>query len=157
MVWHAHAGSRVPDALPAQARALSGEYVGFNSAWGYWVSAWIGNVGYLVAAFGALGYFYPAFRDEPVAVDNRRLQEVFLNMIYAPLKGVELGAEYIYGQRMTFAGDSGTLSRFNLMARYSFEQCGDQSPTDDRRQTRAGAPWCAGRQTEAGSEAMLPC
>ena len=43
------------------ARALSGEYVGFNSAWGYWVSAWIGNVGYLVAAFGALGYFYPAF------------------------------------------------------------------------------------------------
>ena len=45
----------------AYARALSGEYVGFNSAWGYWVSAWIGNVGYLVAAFGALGYFYPSF------------------------------------------------------------------------------------------------
>ena len=47
----------------AYARALSGEYVGFNSAWGYWVSAWIGNVGYLVAAFGALGYFYSAFGD----------------------------------------------------------------------------------------------
>lgn len=47
----------------AYARALSGEYVGFNAAWGYWVSAWIGNVGYLVAAFGALGYFYPAFGD----------------------------------------------------------------------------------------------
>ena len=47
----------------AYARALSGEYVGFNSAWGYWISAWIGNVGYLVAAFGALGYFYPAFGD----------------------------------------------------------------------------------------------
>ncbi len=45
----------------AYARAISGEYVGFNSAWGYWVSAWIGNVGYLVAAFGALGYFFPAF------------------------------------------------------------------------------------------------
>jgi arginine:ornithine antiporter / lysine permease len=45
----------------AYARALSGEYVGFNAAWGYWVSAWIGNVGYLVAAFSALGYFYPAF------------------------------------------------------------------------------------------------
>jgi arginine:ornithine antiporter/lysine permease len=45
----------------AYARALSGEYVGFNSAWGYWVSAWIGNVGYLVAAFGALSYFYPGF------------------------------------------------------------------------------------------------
>ena len=45
----------------AYARALSGDYVGFNAAWGYWVSAWIGNVGYLVAAFSALGYFYPAF------------------------------------------------------------------------------------------------
>jgi arginine:ornithine antiporter / lysine permease len=45
----------------AYARASSGEYVGFNSAWGYWVSAWIGNVGYLVAAFGALGYFFPVF------------------------------------------------------------------------------------------------
>ena len=54
----------------AYARALSGEYVGFNAAWGYWVSAWIGNVGYLVAAFGALGYFYPAFGEgnTPAAV-----------------------------------------------------------------------------------------
>lgn len=45
----------------AYARAMSGDYVGFNSAWGYWVSAWIGNVGYLVAAFSAMGYFFPAF------------------------------------------------------------------------------------------------
>ena len=45
----------------AYAQALGGDYAGFNSAWGYWVSAWIGNVGYLVAAFGALGYFFPAF------------------------------------------------------------------------------------------------
>ena len=39
----------------AYARAVGGDYLGFNAAWGYWVSAWIGNVGYLVAAFGALG------------------------------------------------------------------------------------------------------
>lgn len=45
----------------AYARASSGEFVGFNSAWGYWVSAWVGNVGYLVAFFGALGFFFPAF------------------------------------------------------------------------------------------------
>ena len=45
----------------AYARELSGDYVGFNSAWGYWLSAWIGNVGYLVAAFSALGFFYPGF------------------------------------------------------------------------------------------------
>ena len=45
----------------AYARAVGGDYLGFNVAWGYWVSAWIGNVGYLVAAFGALGYFFPVF------------------------------------------------------------------------------------------------
>ena len=47
----------------AYARAAAGDYVGFNAAWGYWISAWVGNVGYLVAAFAALGYFYPAFGD----------------------------------------------------------------------------------------------
>lgn len=55
---------RKPDlnnGIYAYARATSGDYVGFNSAWGYWVSAWIGNVGYLVAAFGSLGYFFPVF------------------------------------------------------------------------------------------------
>jgi hypothetical protein len=54
------------------------------------------------------------------AVDNRHLQELFVNLIYSPLDGVELGAEYIQGRRRTFAGDTGTLSRFDLMARYSF-------------------------------------
>lgn len=52
---------KLDNGVYAYARALSGDYVGFNSAWGYWVSAWVGNVGYLVAAFSALGYFYPAF------------------------------------------------------------------------------------------------
>lgn len=46
----------------AYARASSDEYVGFNSAWGYWVSVWLGNAGYLVAAFGALGYFFSSVR-----------------------------------------------------------------------------------------------
>lgn len=57
---------RKPDldnGIYAYARASAGEYVGFNSAWGYWVSAWVGNVGYLVAAFSALGYFFPIFGD----------------------------------------------------------------------------------------------
>ncbi len=38
-----------------------GEYIGFNSAWGYWLSAWIGNVSYSVLLFGAVGYFLPMF------------------------------------------------------------------------------------------------
>lgn len=38
-----------------------GDYRGFNSAWGYWMSAWLGNVSYVVMLFGALGYFFPVF------------------------------------------------------------------------------------------------
>jgi hypothetical protein len=52
--------------------------------------------------------------------DNRRLYELFVNAINSPIKNVELGVEYIYGQRLTFSGQVGTLSRFDLMGRFSF-------------------------------------
>ncbi|OXC72178.1 Arginine/ornithine antiporter ArcD [Caballeronia sordidicola] len=55
--------TRKPDlnnGIYAFARASAGEFVGFNPAWGYWVSAWIGNVGYLVIVFGTSGYFFPS-------------------------------------------------------------------------------------------------
>ena len=35
--------------------------MGFSSAWGYWISAWLGNVGYFVLLFSTLGYFFPIF------------------------------------------------------------------------------------------------
>ena len=44
------------------ARDGFGQYVGFNSAWGYWISAWLGNVSYIVMLFGAIGYFIPIFK-----------------------------------------------------------------------------------------------
>ena len=45
----------------AYAKAGFGEFVGFNSAWGYWISAFLGNVAYAVAIFSALSYFFPFF------------------------------------------------------------------------------------------------
>lgn len=45
----------------AYARASSGDLVGFSAAWGYWLSAWIGNVSYLVIFFAALATFFPIF------------------------------------------------------------------------------------------------
>lgn len=47
----------------AYAKAGFGPFIGFNSAWGYWLSAWIGNVSYAVVVFSALSYFFPAFGD----------------------------------------------------------------------------------------------
>ena len=50
------------DAGPyAYARAGFGPFIGFNSAWGYWLSAWIGNVSYAVIVFSALSYFFAPF------------------------------------------------------------------------------------------------
>jgi arginine:ornithine antiporter / lysine permease len=41
------------------ARAGFGDFVGFNAAWGYWLSAVIGNAGYLIIIFSSLSYFAP--------------------------------------------------------------------------------------------------
>ena len=54
------------------------------------------------------------------AVDNKRLQQVFVNLIYAPIKNVELGGEVIVGERKTFSGEKGVMQRLDLMGRYSF-------------------------------------
>ena len=45
----------------AYAKAGFGAFIGFNSAWGYWISAWVGNVSYAVVMFSALSYFFPSF------------------------------------------------------------------------------------------------
>lgn len=45
----------------AYAKAGFGDYMGFSSAWGYWISAWIGNVSYFVLLFSTLGIFFPVF------------------------------------------------------------------------------------------------
>jgi hypothetical protein len=52
--------------------------------------------------------------------DNRTLEEIFLNLIYSPIKNVDVGGEWIWGQRKTFGGQVGGLTRIDLMARYSF-------------------------------------
>jgi len=54
----------------AYAKAGFGEYMGFSSAWGYWISAWLGNVGYFVLLFSTLGFYFPVFGEgnTPIAI-----------------------------------------------------------------------------------------
>lgn len=57
---------------------------------------------------------------------NKTQYNIILNTFYTPVKNVDIGAEYTYGQRQTFAAstattsDKGDYSRLNLMAKYSF-------------------------------------
>lgn len=44
------------------AKAGFGNYIGFTSAFGYWASAWMGNVAYLVLLMATLGNFMPIFK-----------------------------------------------------------------------------------------------
>ena len=47
----------------AYAREGFGEYIGFNSAWAYWISAILSQVSFAVLLFAALGQFFPLFGD----------------------------------------------------------------------------------------------
>ena len=38
-----------------------GEYIGFNSAWGFWLSALLGNISFITLFFASLGNFFPVF------------------------------------------------------------------------------------------------
>lgn len=51
---------------------------------------------------------------------NRSAYQAHLGFIYNPIKNVDFGAEYIFGQRETLAGEKGDLSRVNLSAKYYF-------------------------------------
>ncbi|RKG34533.1 DcaP family trimeric outer membrane transporter [Acinetobacter tianfuensis] len=51
---------------------------------------------------------------------NKEVQQAWLNIIYSPVKPIELGLEYVDGKRETFAGRSYNDDRVGFMAKYSF-------------------------------------
>lgn len=65
LVMTFYALSRVkPDmrgGIYSYASAGFGDFLGFNSAWGYWISALLCTVSFSALLFGALAYFFPLF------------------------------------------------------------------------------------------------
>ncbi|WP_179991463.1 DcaP family trimeric outer membrane transporter [Acinetobacter sp. YH16058] len=51
---------------------------------------------------------------------NEKVQQAWINFIYSPVKPVDLGIEYLNGERETFAGEKFSDDRVGFMARYSF-------------------------------------
>jgi arginine:ornithine antiporter / lysine permease len=45
------------------AKAGLGDYLGFNSAWGYWISVMLGNAGYIIMLCAGLSIFSSSFGD----------------------------------------------------------------------------------------------
>lgn len=48
--------------LPDYAKDGFGDFSGFISGWGYWLSAWLGNVGFALVLMQTLGYFFPVLK-----------------------------------------------------------------------------------------------
>jgi hypothetical protein len=69
---------------------------------------------------GTLGYGVNLGDKSDGFYDNQRLQQLHINLIYSPIKNVELGGELVLGERKTFAGETGKMQRVDLMGRYSF-------------------------------------
>ena len=76
----------------AYAKAGFGDYMGFSSAWGYWISAWLGNVGYFVLLFSTLGLYFPAFGDgnTPLAIGCASL--LLWTVHFVVLRGIKEAA-----------------------------------------------------------------
>lgn len=66
-----------------------GTYVGFNSAWGYWVSVLLCNVSYATLLFSAIGYFVPAFGEGNNLLSIICASIIIWVMHFLVLKGVK--------------------------------------------------------------------
>jgi len=51
---------------------------------------------------------------------NKSDRSQHVNLIWSPVRAVNLGAEYIHAQRTVVGGDRGTLNRIQFSAQYSF-------------------------------------
>ena len=54
------------------ARRAFGDFVGFQTAWAYWIAAWVGNAAIAVAFAGYLGVFWGDVQDDQLAGRGRR-------------------------------------------------------------------------------------
>lgn len=59
-------------------------------------------------------------RANATADQNEKVQQAWINFIYSPVKPVDLGIEYLNGERKNFAGEKFSDDRVGFMARYSF-------------------------------------
>ena len=61
-----------------------------------------------------------AFKDVGNNSANKEVQQAWLNVIYTPVKPIDLGVEYVNGKREAFTGKTYKDNRVGLMAKYSF-------------------------------------
>lgn len=69
-----------------------GPLAGFISGWGYWLSAWLGNVAFATMMMSTIGYFYPAFLPGNTIPCIVIASIVMWALTYLVIRGVESAA-----------------------------------------------------------------
>jgi arginine:ornithine antiporter/lysine permease len=86
----------ITSGIYAYAKEGFGSYVGFNSAWGYWVSGAVGNVAFAVLLSDAVGYFYPPLLENGWQTIVFSLVLIWL-MTFIVMNGVEFATKLSAG------------------------------------------------------------
>ena len=69
-----------------------GPFGGFISGWGYWLSAWLGNVAFATMMMSAAGYFFPIFGKGNNVISITVASLILWLMFYLVNRGVESAA-----------------------------------------------------------------
>lgn len=69
-----------------------GPFGGFISGWGYWLSAWLGNVAFATMLMSTVGYFIPVFGDGSNLVSILTASVVLWLMFFLVNRGIESAA-----------------------------------------------------------------
>ncbi|GAA4039138.1 amino acid permease [Nonomuraea soli] len=74
----------------AYARRAFGDFVGFQTAWGYWIAVWAGNAAIAVAFVSYLGYFWPAVAETALLAAGVALAAIW-TLTAVNVRGVRQG------------------------------------------------------------------
>lgn len=66
-----------------------GPFAGFLSGWGYWLSAWLGNVAFATIMMSAIGYFYPPFESGNTVPCILIASVILWGITFLVMRGVE--------------------------------------------------------------------
>jgi len=105
---------------------LAGSHILFQPAYGAYVSyqhQWWDSPLRSALVLGRTWFDNNALRQDAnyaAAATNRRLSTIHANLIWTPVKGTDVGLEYIYGKREVDSGRSGVAHRVLLGVITSF-------------------------------------
>ncbi len=102
----------------AYAKAGFGDYMGFSSAWGYWISAWMGNVGYFVLLFSTLGYFVPVFGQGNTSIAIGCASVLLWSVHFLVLRGIK---EATFINQLTTVAKIVPIIMFIVLAAFAFK------------------------------------